>query len=126
MQRKQPVSQAALEAFPETLKITGAAVVKVKQLLASEDQGGKNLHLRVFITGGGCSGFQYGFTFDEKIAEDDTRFEVAGISVLIDATSLQYMQGAEIDYAENLMGSRFVVNNPQARTTCSCGSSFSI
>ena len=82
--------------------------------------------MRVYVTGGGCSGFQYGFTFDEAVAEDDTRVEREGVTVLVDSLSFQYLAGAELDYSEGLEGSRFVVNNPNAATTCGCGASFSI
>lgn len=106
------------------LKISANAVARINQLLADKDD--PNLKLRVFIQGGGCSGFQYGFQFDQNQQEDDIAIEQGGIKVLVDMLSLQYLSGAEIDYLDDLMGSRFLVNNPNATTTCGCGSSFSI
>ncbi len=103
---------------------TDNAAKKVKQLIAEE--GNPNLKLRVFVTGGGCSGFQYGFTFDEEIQEGDTTVENDGVTVVVDPMSFQYLEGAEVDYKESLEGSMFVINNPNATTTCGCGSSFSI
>ncbi len=101
-----------------------AAANKVSELLREEDN--PNLKLRVFISGGGCSGFQYGFTFDENIEEGDTRIDKGGVTLLVDPMSVQYLMGAEIDYREDLEGARFVIRNPNATTTCGCGSSFSI
>jgi len=106
------------------LKITGDAVTRVKQLLSTKNNA--ELMLRVYIQGGGCSGFQYGFQFDENQREDDIAIEHKGIKVVVDMLSLQYLSGAEIDYKDDLMGSRFLVNNPNAAATCGCGSSFSI
>ena len=106
------------------LLFTDAAARKVQELIAEE--GNLALKLRVYITGGGCSGFQYGFTFDESQAEDDLAVERQGVTLLCDPLSLQYLTGAQIDYAENLSGSQFVISNPNAKTTCGCGSSFSI
>ena len=106
------------------LGITRGAVARVKQLLESKDN--PDLMLRVYIQGGGCSGFQYGFQFDDVRQEDDVSIESQGIRILVDMLSLQYLEGAEIDYKDDLMGSRFLVNNPNASTTCGCGSSFSI
>jgi iron-sulfur cluster insertion protein len=106
------------------LVFTDKAASKVKKLLAEENN--PNLNLRVYITGGGCAGFSYGFNFDEKIQEDDTTVENDGVKLLVDAMSIQYLLGSQIDYVEGLEGSRFVVNNPNATTTCGCGSSFSI
>lgn len=103
---------------------TDAAAKKVKDLIAEE--GDTELMLRVFITGGGCSGFQYGFTFDETINEGDTCVEKEGVKLLIDPMSYQYLLGAEIDYKEGLEGAQFVIRNPNASTTCGCGSSFSV
>ena len=91
-----------------------------------DEEGNPRLKLRVFVTGGGCSGFQYGFTFDEDVADDDTIVEREGVSLVVDPMSFQYLAGAEVDYQEGLEGSRFVINNPNATTTCGCGSSFSI
>lgn len=102
---------------------TDSAASKVGELIAEE--GNDNLKLRVYVTGGGCSGFQYGFTFDEEVNEDDTCVENGGVTVLIDAMSIQYLNGAEIDYKEDLSGAQFVIRNPNATTTCGCGSSFS-
>jgi len=101
-----------------------SAAEKVGALIAEE--GNDNLKLRVYISGGGCSGFQYGFTFDEEIAEDDTQVENGGVTVLVDSMSIQYLNGAEIDYKEDLSGSQFVIRNPNASTTCGCGSSFGV
>ena len=101
-----------------------AAVDKVRRLLVEE--GNDELMLRVFVTGGGCSGFQYGFTFDHEAAEDDTLVERDGVKMVVDPMSFQYLTGSEIDFEEGLQGSRFVVRNPAAKTTCGCGSSFSI
>lgn len=102
---------------------TDSAASKVGELIAEE--GNNNLKLRVYVSGGGCSGFQYGFTFDEEVNEDDTLVEKSGVTVLIDSMSIQYLTGAEIDYKEDLSGSQFVIRNPNATTTCGCGSSFS-
>ncbi|WP_323845618.1 iron-sulfur cluster insertion protein ErpA [Microbulbifer magnicolonia] len=114
----------AVSFSPEPLAVTERAVAKVKSLL--EDEGNAELKLRVFVTGGGCSGFQYGFTFDELVAEDDAVVEKDGIQVLVDAMSYPYLVGASVDYEEGLSGSRFVIQNPNASSTCGCGSSFSI
>ena len=106
------------------LVFTEAAAHKVHELI--EEEGNPALKLRVYISGGGCSGFQYGFTFDEAQAEDDLALDREGVTLLVDPLSLQYLGGAEIDYAENLSGSQFVIRNPNAKTTCGCGSSFSV
>ena len=103
---------------------TDNAANKVKELI--EEEGNPALKLRVFVTGGGCSGFQYGFTFDEEVAEDDTTMEKNGFQLLIDPMSYQYLVGAEIDYTDGLEGSQFVIRNPNASSTCGCGSSFSV
>jgi iron-sulfur cluster insertion protein len=105
------------------LIFTDSAVAKVKDLIAEE--GNPELKLRVFVQGGGCSGFQYGFTFDEETNEDDTVVNKEGVKLLIDAMSYQYLVGAEIDYKEDVQGSQFVIKNPNATSTCGCGSSFS-
>jgi iron-sulfur cluster insertion protein len=102
---------------------TDSAAAKVSELIAEE--GNDNLKLRVYVTGGGCSGFQYGFTFDEEMNEDDTRVTNGGVTVLVDSMSIQYLTGAEVDYKEDLSGAQFVIRNPNATTTCGCGSSFS-
>lgn len=109
---------------PAGINLSARAIKKVRDLVAEEEN--EQLKLRVFITGGGCSGFQYGFTFDELIADDDTALETEGITLLVDPMSLQYLVGSVVDYTEGLEGSRFVVNNPNATATCGCGSSFSI
>ncbi len=103
---------------------TDAAANKVRSLIEEEEN--DNLKLRVYITGGGCAGFSYGFTFDEAVADDDTTIERNGVSMVVDAMSFQYLAGSEVDYREGLQGSQFVINNPNATTTCGCGSSFSI
>jgi len=108
---------------PSALIFTDSAALKVQELMKEENN--DNLMLRVFIQGGGCSGFQYGFTFDEIVQEGDTVIENQGVKVLIDPMSFQYLAGAEIDYAEGLEGAHFVIRNPNAVTTCGCGSSFS-
>jgi len=100
-----------------------SAAQKVAGLI--QEEGNENLKLRVYISGGGCSGFQYGFTFDEEVNEDDTLIENGGVTVLIDSMSIQYLSGAEIDYKDDLSGAQFVIRNPNASTTCGCGSSFS-
>jgi iron-sulfur cluster insertion protein len=110
------------EASP--LVFTDSAASKVKTLI--EEEGDAALMLRVFISGGGCSGFQYGFTFDENITDGDTVVENAGVKLLVDPMSFQYLLGAEIDYSEGLEGAQFVIRNPNATTTCGCGSSFSV
>ena len=109
---------------PIIMSLTDNAAAKVQSLVSEE--GNDNLKLRVFVTGGGCSGFSYGFSFDEDINEDDTLIENKGASLLIDPLSYQYLLGSKVDYVEGLEGSRFIVNNPMATTTCGCGSSFSI
>ena len=109
---------------PTSINLSARAVRKVRELVAEEEN--DNLKLRVYITGGGCSGFQYGFAFEDEAAEDDAAIEKDGVTVLIDPMSFQYLVGSEVDYSEGLEGSRFVVNNPNASTTCGCGSSFSI
>ncbi len=108
----------------QPLIFTDAAAEKVKALIADEDN--EALMLRVFISGGGCSGFQYGFTFDENSTEGDTVVEKEGVKLLIDPMSVQYLKGAEIDYTEGMEGAQFVIRNPNAKTTCGCGSSFSV
>lgn len=108
----------------EILNFTENAAAKVMELMAEE--GNPDLKLRVFVTGGGCSGFQYGFTFDETVAEDDTVLEKLGVKLLVDSMSYQYLAGATIDYEDGLAGSQFVIKNPNATSTCGCGSSFSV
>ena len=109
---------------PSSINLTASAVGKVQQLIAEEEN--TELKLRVYITGGGCSGFQYGFTFDDSAADDDTAITVDGVTLLVDPLSFQYLMGAEVDYSENLQGAQFVIRNPNAATTCGCGSSFSV
>ena len=106
------------------LSVTPNAAAKVKSLIA--DEGNADLKLRVYVTGGGCSGFQYGFTFDENINEGDSAIEKDGVTFLVDPLSFQYLLGATIDYKEDLSGAQFVIKNPNAATTCGCGSSFSV
>jgi len=106
------------------LFFTDNAVAKVRELIEEEEN--PDLKLRVFVTGGGCSGFQYGFTFDEDVNEDDTALDKGGVTLLIDSMSYQYLTGAEIDYKEDINGAQFVIKNPNATTTCGCGSSFSV
>src|SRR5438477_9205498 len=113
----------AMTEMPAPLVFTDAAATKVRSLI--DEEGNPELKLRVFVTGGGCSGFQYGFTFDEEVADDDTRMEKNGVVLLIDPMSYQYLVGAEIDYQEGLEGAQFVIKNPNATSTCGCGSSFS-
>lgn len=113
----------AVAEMPAPLVFTDNAANKVRQLI--DEEGNAQLKLRVFVQGGGCSGFQYGFTFDEETGEDDTVMEKNGVTLLIDAMSYQYLVGAEIDYKDDLEGAQFVIKNPNATTTCGCGSSFS-
>jgi iron-sulfur cluster insertion protein len=113
----------AVAEMPAPLLFTDSAAGKVRTLI--EEEGNDQLKLRVFVQGGGCSGFQYGFTFDEETNEDDTVMEKNGVTLLIDPMSYQYLVGAEIDYKEDLEGAQFVIRNPNAATTCGCGSSFS-
>jgi|TARA_B110000261_G_scaffold122266_1_gene136421 iron-sulfur cluster insertion protein len=110
--------------IPTPVNFTDNAVNKVKALI--EEEGTPDLKLRVFVSGGGCSGFQYGFTFEESVNDDDTQVTKDTVTLLIDPMSLQYLTGAEIDYQDNVQGSQFVIKNPNAETTCGCGSSFSV
>lgn len=110
--------------LPESVVFTDAAAHKVKTLIDEEEN--EALKLRVFVSGGGCSGFQYGFTFDENIDDADTQVKNEGVTLLVDPISYQYLAGAEIDYTEGLEGAQFVIRNPNASTTCGCGSSFSV
>jgi iron-sulfur cluster insertion protein len=114
----------AVTEMPAPLVFTDSAAAKVKQLI--DEEGNTDLKLRVFVSGGGCSGFQYGFTFDEVTNEDDTVMQKDGVTLLIDAMSYQYLVGAEIDYTQGVEGEQFVIKNPNATTTCGCGSSFSV
>jgi len=106
------------------INFSDSAAAKVKSLIDAD--GGSDLHLRVFVTGGGCNGFSYGFTFDEEIAEDDAVVDREGVSLVVDAMSYPYLDGSEVDYIEDLNGSQFIVTNPNATATCGCGNSFSI
>ena len=117
------MTTASAQQQPASIVFTDAAATKVSELIAEEEN--PNLKLRVFISGGGCSGFQYGFTFDEDIEEGDSRVENQGVTLLIDPMSVQYLMGAEIDYKEDLQGAQFIIRNPNAQTTCGCGQSFS-
>ena len=122
MQTNNPVIGG--NAAPPPIVFTDAAASKVGELIREEDN--PNLMLRVFISGGGCSGFQYGFTFDEKIEDGDSQVENQGVKLIVDPMSVQYLMGAEIDYKEDLQGAQFIIRNPNAQTTCGCGSSFSV
>jgi len=106
------------------IKLESGAVEKLREIIAEENN--PNMMLRVFVQGGGCSGFSYGFTLDESKNEDDFDFVYEDVKVLVDSMSMQYLQGSSIDYREDIMGASFVINNPQAQTTCGCGSSFSV
>lgn len=110
--------------MPSPLEFTPAAAAKVAELIVEE--GNPELKLRLYVTGGGCSGFSYGFAFDDAIAEDDTLTMTEGVALVVDAMSLQYVLGARVDFEDGLDGSRFVIHNPNAQTTCGCGSSFSV
>lgn len=122
MNQETPVIGTA--AAPTPIVFTNAAAKKVHELIQEEDN--PDLMLRVFVSGGGCSGFQYGFTFDEKKEEGDSSVENHGVTLVVDPMSVQYLMGAEIDYKEDLQGAQFVIRNPNASTTCGCGSSFSV
>ena len=114
----------ATDAPPSPIDFTAAAAAKVRELIAEE--GNPALKLRVYIQGGGCSGFQYGFEFDENRAEDDLAVDTDNVTLLVDPLSLQYLMGSEVDYTESLQGAQFVIRNPNAKTTCGCGSRFSL
>ncbi len=122
MQTDNPVIGG--NAPPPPIVFTDAAASKVSELIREEAN--PNLMLRVFISGGGCSGFQYGFTFDESVEEGDSQVENQGVKLIVDPMSIQYLMGAEIDYKEDLQGAQFIIRNPNAQTTCGCGSSFSV
>ena len=117
------MSETAIE-FPNPLVFTDSAASKVRELI--EEEGEDGLMLRVFISGGGCSGFQYGFTFDQEVEDGDTVVANGEVKLLVDPMSYQYLVGAEIDYSEGLEGAQFVIRDPNAKTTCGCGSSFSV
>ncbi len=110
--------------MPSLLEFTPQAAAKVAELIVEE--GNPNLKLRLYVSGGGCSGFQYGFAFDDQVAEDDTLIVTEGVALVVDAVSQQYVLGARVDFEDGLEGSRFVIQNPNAQTTCGCGSSFSV
>lgn len=118
------MSEPQWDAGEQALVFTDAAAGKVGQLI--EQEGNPELKLRVYIQGGGCSGFQYGFTFDEEVQDGDTSVINQGVTLLVDPMSVQYLTGAEIDYREDLSGAQFIIRNPNAQTTCGCGSSFSV
>lgn len=119
-----PAAAPDYQSLDRPLNFTEAAAAKVKELI--QDEGNPDLSLRVYIEGGGCSGFQYGFEFDENRAGDDLAVQTSGVTLLVDPLSLQYLMGAEVDYTESLTGAQFVIRNPNAKTTCGCGSSFSV
>lgn len=122
MNSETPVIGSA--AAPPPLVFTDAAASKVNELILEEDN--QDLMLRVFVSGGGCSGFQYGFTFDDSREDGDSSVENQGVTLVVDPMSVQYLMGAEIDYKEDLQGAQFVIRNPNATTTCGCGSSFTV
>ena len=117
-------STPQLGAMPGQLEFTPAAAAKVAELIVEE--GNPELKLRLYVTGGGCSGFSYGFAFDDAVAEDDTLIVTAGVALVVDVMSLMYVVGARVDFEDSLEGSRFVIHNPNAQTSCGCGSSFSV
>ena len=117
-------TQEILTGFASPIQFSESAALKVKDMIIEE--GNPQLNLRAYVTGGGCSGFQYGFAFDETINEDDTCIEKHGVNLIVDAVSFQYLAGAEIDYEDGLEGARFLIKNPNAASTCGCGSSFSM
>ena len=117
-------AQPSTSAIPPMLEFTPQAAAKVAALILEE--GNPNLRLRLYVTGGGCSGFSYGFAFDDQVAEDDTVTVTEGVALVVDAMSQQYVLGARVDFEDGLEGSRFVIHNPNAATTCGCGSSFSV
>ena len=118
------ITPVAVPGMPSLLEFTPQAAAKVASLI--QEEGNPNLKLRLYVTGGGCSGFQYGFSFDDQVGEDDTQIVTEGVSLLVDAMSQQYLLGARVDYEDGLEGSRFVIQNPTAQSTCGCGSSFSV
>ena len=118
------INTVGAETFSPSIVFTDSAANKVSELI--KEEANDSLKLRVFISGGGCSGFQYGFTFDEIIEEGDSQIQNLGVTLLVDPMSVQYLMGAEIDYKEDLQGAQFVIRNPNATTTCGCGSSFSV
>jgi iron-sulfur cluster insertion protein len=122
---QEVASAPVVQSFsPAPISVSDRAIRKIAELVAEE--GNPDLKLRVYVTGGGCAGFQYGFSFEESLAEDDTLIVVGGVSVVLDALSYPYLAGSELDYSEGIEGSRFQIRNPNASTTCGCGSSFSL
>jgi iron-sulfur cluster insertion protein len=119
-----PAAAAVPGVMPALLEFTSRAAAKVASLI--EEEGNPALKLRLYVTGGGCSGFQYGFAFDDQVAEDDSTVVTEGVALVVDAMSQQYLLGARVDYEDGLEGSRFVIHNPNAQSTCGCGSSFSV
>jgi iron-sulfur cluster insertion protein len=119
-----PATPTAPGLMPSALEFTPQAAAKVAELILEE--GNPELKLRLYVTGGGCSGFSYGFAFDDQVAEDDTLIVTAGVALVVDAMSQQYVLGARVDFEDGLEGSRFVIHNPNAQSTCGCGSSFSV
>ena len=119
-----PSAAPDYQSIEHPMTFTGAAAGKVRELI--RDEGNPELALRVYIQGGGCSGFEYGFEFDENRADDDLAVQTDGVTLLVDPLSLQYLMGAEVDYTESLNGARFVIRNPNAKSTCGCGSSFTM
>lgn len=124
METLQQPAATAPESLPAFLDFTARAAARVASLI--EEEGNPALKLRLYVSGGGCSGFQYGFSFDDQVAEDDMQVVTDGVTLLIDAMSQQYLLGARVDYEDSLEGSRFVIQNPNAQSTCGCGSSFSV
>jgi iron-sulfur cluster insertion protein len=125
MQTASSVTSASLASvMPGQLEFTASAAAKVAELI--NEEGNPGLKLRLYVTGGGCSGFSYGFAFDDQVAEDDSQIVTEGVALVVDAMSLQYVLGARVDFEDGLEGSRFVIHNPNAQTTCGCGSSFSV
>ena len=118
------MSDTAMQVDEDPILFTDSAANKVRELIEEEEN--DRLKLRVYVSGGGCSGFQYGFTFDENVEEGDTAMVRNGVTLLVDPMSFQYLEGAEIDYVENVQGAQFVIRNPNATTTCGCGSSFGV
>jgi iron-sulfur cluster insertion protein len=121
---QRDINMSGVETKNDSILFTEAAANKVASLI--EEEGNPGLMLRVYIQGGGCSGFQYGFTFDESETEGDTKVVTSGVTLLVDPMSMQYLMGAEVDYTEGLQGAQFIIRNPNATTTCGCGSSFSV
>lgn len=120
----QPSNTAVLQAHPSSVRVTTRALQRVRELI--EEEGNPSLKLRVSVTGGGCSGFQYDFSVDEAMADDDMVLEYDDVSVVVDALSFPYLLGSEVDYSDGVEGSRFMVHNPNATATCGCGTSFSV